>query len=65
MGELSPSDIIELSVPIYQIEEHINSLFNEGEFLAEYQSLEIVDFTYNEGEELFHFTLRVISKEIN
>ncbi len=65
MGDIASSDIIELTVPIYQIEEHINGLFNEGSFLAEYQSLEIVEFTYNEGEEVFHFTLKVISKEIN
>lgn len=65
MGDISSDDTIELTVPIYQFEEYINKLFSDGEFLAEYQTLEITDFTYNEGEGLFHFTLRVVTKEIN
>lgn len=62
---IETGDVIELNVPIYQFEEYINTLFGEGEFLQEYQYLEIKDFSYNEGEGLFHFTLHVTSKEIN
>lgn len=65
MDKISPGDVIELSVPIYQFEEHITKLFGEGEFLAEYQRLEIQAFSYNETEGTFNFTLYVKTEEIN
>ena len=63
--KITPNDVIELTVPIYDIESFINEKFRDGDFLAEYQTLEIKEFLYNEGEENFHFTLLVKSKEIN
>lgn len=65
VDKITPDDVIELTVPIYDIESFINSKFRDGEYLAEYQSLEIKEFLYNEGEGNFHFTLLVKSKEIN
>jgi len=58
-------DVIELTVPIYDFEDFINSKFRDGQFLAEYQSLEIKEFAYNEAEGTFQFTLLVKTKEIN
>lgn len=65
MVKILNDDEIELTVPIYQFEDYINGLFVEGEFLAEYQKLEILNFGYNESDGVFTFHLAVRSKGVN